>query len=91
MLCKFRPPLLSKVKQSSDETDVIVSGPPTKKRRFSEAGEEEEPRKVPQLVFKKPGISSLPRKPLSIVPNPSAAAHPEAIISGVEGYYSVLW
>ena len=41
----------------------------------------------PRLVFKTPGVSSLPRKPLLEVDNPTTKREP----SGVENFYSVLW
>ncbi len=91
MLGKFRPPLLTKVKQPSDKTDVNDSVPPGKKRRLSERGEEGEPRRTPQLVFENPGISTLPRKPLCIVPNPAVVPRSAAVDGGAECYYNVLW
>lgn len=91
MLGKFRPPLLTTAKQSSEEAAEDGSVPPAKRRRLSERGGEDEPRKIPQLVFKNPGISSLPRNPLCVVPNPAVAARSAAIDGRVEDYYNVLW
>ncbi|KAI4275497.1 MAG: hypothetical protein LQ337_003180 [Flavoplaca oasis] len=67
----FRPPLLKR--RNSDESEQ----PPTKKVKVESTG----------LVFKKPGISILPRKPLLEVSNTT----PIAGVTGIEGYYSVLW
>ncbi|KAL8875191.1 MAG: hypothetical protein Q9198_006413, partial [Flavoplaca austrocitrina] len=67
----FRPPLLKR--RNSDENEQ----PPTKKVKVESTG----------LVFKKPGISILPRKPLLEVSNTTTIAG----VTGTEGYYSVLW
>ena len=64
--------------------------PKAKRRRISVGDEKEQ--SGPQLVFKAPGISSLPRKPLLAVSNPASAletAKPRD--GGIEGYYNVLW
>lgn len=95
MQAKFKPPLLNKSSQRRDNAPQAESEPPSKKRRVDENESEEGPRRVPQLVFKKPGISALPRKPLFVVPNPAVAAvqtEPAGDgVEGVEGYYNVLW
>ncbi|KAI4228223.1 MAG: hypothetical protein L6R36_001802 [Xanthoria steineri] len=68
----FRSPLLKR--PASDENN---ENPPIKEAKVEPTG----------LVFKKPGISVLPRKPLLEVGN----AAPTLGVVGTEGYYSVLW
>lgn len=80
----FRTPLLRKPEESTGNEGV--SEPQAKKRRISSDGEKTS---RPQLVFKSPEISSLPRKPLVAVRNPAEAAKPPD--GGFEGYYNVLW
>ena len=91
MPVKFRPPLLREVDQTADKPQVLESEPPVKKRQISVDGKEDGTGRLSQLVFKKPGISSLPRKPLFVVPNPAVAAQTKSAGDGVEGYYNVLW
>lgn len=87
----FRPPLLRKVAPIAEPVEEESSDPPTKKRRISEDGGPKVST-TPQLVFKAPGISSLPRKPLLAVTNPAVAAEAaKPLDGGVEGYYNVLW
>ena len=70
---------------------------PAKKRRLN--GEVDNTGKdttnsVParKLVFKTPGISSLPRKPLHEVSNPAPPSEPlESETDGEDAYYNVLW
>ena len=88
---KFRPPFLRKVDQTADDPQLLESRPPVKRRRITEVDKEDAPDQLPKLVFKKPGISSLPRKPLFVLPNPAVAAHTASVDDGVEGYYNVLW
>ncbi|KAL8996955.1 MAG: hypothetical protein Q9169_003661 [Polycauliona sp. 2 TL-2023] len=71
MLSKPFRPPLLK-RPGSDEND-----PPSKKLKIESTG----------LVFKKPGISLLPRNPLREVENTA----PTSDVAGTEGYYSVLW
>lgn len=72
--------------------DPDIEEPQAKKRRISSDQEDEAKPTGPQLVFKKPGISSLPRKPLLAVKNPAVAAQAtKSLDDGVEGYYNVLW
>ncbi|KAL8724395.1 MAG: hypothetical protein Q9166_007975 [cf. Caloplaca sp. 2 TL-2023] len=68
----FRSPLLKR--PGSDDS----GNPPAKKVKTGAVG----------FIFKKPGISSIPRKPLLEVDNNTA---PEFGDAGTEGYYSVLW
>lgn len=79
----FRTPLLRKTEELGDNDGL--SEPQAKKRRISnnkgDGG--------PQLVFKTPGISSLPRKPLLAVKNPAVATN--IADEGFERYYNVLW
>ncbi len=85
----FRSPLLAKKERlaSSDDHE-----PQAKKRRISGNDEIRKEHAGPQLVFKAPGISSLPRKPLLTVQNPAKAAEvAKPQHAGIEGYYNVLW
>ncbi|KAL8715545.1 MAG: hypothetical protein Q9220_000881 [cf. Caloplaca sp. 1 TL-2023] len=76
MLSKpFRSPLL---KRPSTDRD---GPPPFKKPKLEPTTSEK------RLVFKAPGISAFPRKPLLEVVNTAAAADD----LGTDGYYSVLW
>ena len=96
---KFRPPLLKKVEKQISQRDPDhddLEPPRTKKRRISADDQEQDPKSTgPQLVFRKSGISFLPRKPLITVKNPAVAAlpppPPPPLEGGVEGYYNVLW
>ncbi|CAD6594070.1 MAG: helicase [Alectoria sarmentosa] len=83
----FRTPLLRKTEESGDNDGV--SEPQAKKRRISSDKGDDLKTLGPQLVFKTPGISSLPRKPLLAVKNPAVATKP--LHRGFEGYYNVLW
>ena len=88
----FRPPLLRKVDNPTVSYGTYGEEPQTKRRRISSDQEDEDKSAGPQLVFKKPGISSLPRKPLLAVKNPLVAAQAtQPLNGGVEGYYNVLW
>lgn len=88
----FRPPLLKKTRDFRETVDDNSGEPQVKKRRTSGDFQHEEKLAGPQLIFKTPGISSLPPKPLLAVKNP--ASSPQATQpsdQGVEGYYNVLW
>ena len=88
----FRPPLLRKVDNPTALNGTYGEEPPTKRRRISSDQEDDDKPARPHLVFKKPGISSLPRKPLLAVKNPSVPAQAtQPRDGGVEGYYNVLW
>ncbi|KAL2038658.1 hypothetical protein N7G274_008706 [Stereocaulon virgatum] len=88
----FRPPLLRKAENVSVSGVADVGEHQAKRRRISTEQEDSEKPTGPQLVFKVPGISSLPRKPLSPVKNPTVAAQAsQPLDGGVEGYYNVLW
>ncbi|KAL9100834.1 MAG: hypothetical protein Q9163_003845 [Psora crenata] len=92
MFGKFRPPLLKIIEKpiSPNSPDSGSSEPLPKKRRISNEPNPRQP--GPQLVFKRPGISSLPRKPLLAVDNPAVATQSLHNTDGViEGYYNVLW
>ena len=83
----FRSPLLVKKETTSSSDDPE---PQAKKRRISEDNAKEQ--LGTQLVFKAPGISSLPRRPLLAVSNPASAAETsKPQTGGIEGYYNVLW
>lgn len=71
----FRSPLLKR-HHSEDENGQHQS---KKTKIFEAAG--------PRLIFKNPGVSSLPRKPLLEVTNKAGDPNPGAS----KGYYNVLW
>lgn len=83
----FRIPLLRKTEESGDNDGG--SEPQAKKRRISSDKGDGVKTMGPQLVFKTPGISSVPRKPLLAVKNPAVAT--ESLDGGSEVYYNVLW
>lgn len=89
----FRPPILRKVEKPVVPAAVPdIDEPQAKKRRINNDQEDNANPTGPQLVFKMPGISSLPRKPLLAVKNPAVAAQAtKPLDGGVEGYYNVLW
>lgn len=81
----FQVPLLRKTEEAEDSDRVLE--PRAKKRRMNSG--KGDCTNTPRLVFKTPGISSLPRKPLLAVKNPVVALKP--LDGGLEGYYNVLW
>lgn len=83
----FRTPLLRKPEEPGYNDEV--SEPKAKKRRISSNEGDVEKHMGPQLVFKTPGISSLPRKPL--ISNENLAGVTRPFDGLLEGYYSVLW
>ncbi len=83
----FRTPFLRKTEELGD--DDRVSEPQTKKRRISSDEEDGVKMAEPRLVFKTPGISSLPRKPRLAVENPAGVT--KTLDGGFDGYYNVLW
>ena len=90
----FRPPLLRKapsVASTSLPIDQHPASPPAKRRKLEAEAEKKRP--SPQLVFKVPGVSNLPRKPLYPVQNPASAKDGSAVSSErpPEAYYNVLW
>ena len=83
----FRTPLLRRPEGPAYNDEV--SEPEAKKRRISSNKGDVQKVMGPQLVFKTPGISSLPRKPLIANENLAGATRP---FDGLlEGYYNVLW
>lgn len=91
MLSKpFRSPLLRKPEQHSGQGEGPE--PHVKRRRISDDNRRAAEPSGARLVFKTPGISSLPRKPLLRVQNPAADIDTLVKVdSGVHGYYNVLW
>ena len=93
----FRSPLLKKPLIVKDEAQSIANSGnehPAKKRRLIDGDDSEPKRELsgPRLLFKAPGVSSLPRKPLLTVQNPAAAVETEQTSNGAaDGYYNVLW
>lgn len=97
MFGTFRPPLLKKSNAPNQPLAQVASNlddsePPTKKRKTGDEQKQSAKPAGPHLVFKAPGISSLPRDPLLKVDSLSGAPPAsESVDGGVEGYYNVLW
>jgi len=92
MLKPFRPPLLKKPTQIKISEDTSSAGPPAKRMRLDGPSESVSTKSEPRLVFKTPGVSSLPRKPLHCVANPAAALdESRQQEDALESYYNVLW
>ena len=93
----FRSPLLKKSPFVKDEAQSMANNGnehPAKKRRLIDSDDTEPKRDIsgPRLVFKAPGVSYLPRKPLLTVQNPAVAVGTEQTSNGAaDGYYNVLW
>lgn len=87
----IRKPFRTPMARKSDESVDIdrVSEPQAKKRRISSDKGNGVTTIGPQLVFKTPGVSSVPHKPFSAVKNPAVPAEP--LDGGFDGYYNVLW
>ena len=87
----FRSPLLTKIPSQILDT-THPDSPPAKRRRLSDEDNEVEELKGPRLVFKKPGISSLPRKPLVPVQPTNKPTEAQSPLDGaLDLYYNVLW
>lgn len=86
----FRSPLLRKAESNNTGESSIAS---VKRRRISSDNERTAEASGPRLIFKTPGISSLPRKPLLAVQNPAADTEHggSQVDEGVQGHYNVLW
>ena len=82
----FRTPLLRKSEESG--ANGGVSEPQAKKRRIS-SDEDVVKTMEPRLVFKTPGISSIPRKPLMALKNPAVTTI--SLDEDFRHYYNVLW
>ena len=93
----FRSPLLKKhliVKDEAQSTADNGNEHPAKKRRLIDGDDTGPKRDIsgPRLVFKAPGVSSLPRQPLLSVQNPAVAVEADQISNGAaDGFYNVLW
>ena len=83
----FRTPLLKKIEESVDIDESLE--PQAKKRRLSSDNENDVKTVRPRLVFKTPGISSVPRRPLLAIGNSAVTA--ESSDESSERYYNVLW
>ena len=87
----FRSPLLS-THQGSKSAGHDEAEPQAKKRRIEQVNSGSKEQSGSRLIFKKPGISLLPRKPLSVVGNLPAGGQAYSQFDGlVHGYYNVLW
>ncbi len=92
MLKPFRPPLLKKPIQIQTSEETSSDGPPAKRMRLYGPTDSVGATSEPRLVFKTPGVSSLPRKPLYSVANPPAALGDSSQQEdALESYYNVLW
>ena len=88
----FRPPLLKKPDQTQTLADTASDGPPAKRIRLDGQSDPVAMKPEPRLVFKTPGVSTLPRKPLQSIPNPAAALEDSKLQDdALESYYNVLW
>lgn len=86
----FRTPFRTPFDNKPGEIDD--SEPQPKKRRISNDQKQATPQTKSRLVFKMPGISSVPRRPLSAVENLAVASEPAASNKDDSGrYYTVLW
>lgn len=86
----FRSSLLTKSKPVSGSCDDGEAS--AKRQRINSDSTRTPELSGPRLVFKAPGISSLPRKPLVAVTNPAAAADDVGKLdNGTQSYYNVLW
>ena len=92
MMKPFRPPMIKKEGLTKVQEAHHPQSPPAKRRRLNENVGLGEVKSQPRLVFKTPGVSSLPRKPLQSVLNTATSLdnsqkgqHPETY------YYNVLW
>ena len=83
----FRTPLLKKPEESVDIDESLE--PQAKKRRLSHDNENDIKTNGSRLVFKTPGTSSVPRRPLLAVGNSTVTA--KSSDGSSEGYYNVLW
>lgn len=83
----FRTPLLKKTEESVDVDQILE--PQAKKRRLSSDNENDIKTIRPRLIFKTPGISSVPRRPLLAIGKSPVTA--KSSDGGSERYYSVLW
>ena len=82
----FRTPLIRKAEESRDNEGD--SEPQAKKSRISSDEHNDVKTTEPRLIFKNPGVSSLPRKPLLTVENSAVVTKPRV---GFDGYYNALW
>lgn len=89
----FRTPFLKETNVSSAKLTVQEdSEPQPKKRRISSDHDLAATKTAPRLIFKTPGVSCLPRKPLLAVQNPAVGAEVAELDNGsIDGYYNVLW
>lgn len=86
----FRTPFRTPCANTPGEIDD--SEPQPKRRRISNDQKPATPQTKSRLVFKAPGISSVPRRPLSAVGNLAVASEPAATNNDDSGrHYTVLW
>ncbi|MCJ1475516.1 helicase [Lambiella insularis] len=88
----FKPPLLKKKGSILGLGPVDdENSPARKRRRLDDGATSSETKSEPRLVFKNPGVSSLPRKPLHSVLNTAVATNGSGQDEESETYYNVLW
>ncbi|MCJ1379469.1 helicase [Xylographa soralifera] len=88
----FRPPMIKKAGLTQTQAADHPQSPPTKRRRLNENVGLGDVKSLPRLVFKTPGVSSLPRKPLQSVLNTATSSDSSQKDQQLEtNYYNVLW
>ena len=93
MFKPFKPPLLKSTVQpvaiDLTEDQIESQPPPYKKQRLIHVVEDSRPKKV--VAPASAGVIA-PRKPLTVVNNPTESKQSSSCLSeGPEGYYMVLW
>lgn len=104
MFKPFRPPLLNRKPPQGEIGESVEDVPSSKRRRLNDSdcdtlvdGKRKDDSNnggtKQRLVFKVPGVSTLPRKPLESVlnPAPTSRASGQQEKSEPEFYYTVLW
>ncbi|MCJ1284854.1 helicase [Xylographa opegraphella] len=88
----FRPPFLKKESPNQAQVNDHPQSPPAKRLRLNENVDSVEIKSLPRLVFRTPGVSSLPRKPLQSVLNTAVSSDSRQKDQQSETcYYNVLW
>ena len=86
----FRKPFRTPFLKAAD--DHGGSEPAAKKRRIGDDPQVSKTYVAPKLIFKTPGISTLPRKPLQSLENVDEKPVTEnGLEGGSDRYYNVLW
>ncbi|MCJ1394649.1 helicase [Xylographa bjoerkii] len=92
MMKPFKPPTIKKEALTPTLEADHLQSPSAKRRRLNENASSVAVKSVPRLVFKTPGVSSLPRKPLHSVINTATSTDSSQQDQFSEtSYYNVLW